>query len=725
MRNSETELRKNRVRTEARCRRATVGLNYHLPRAFCNLYLQFILDEVVKTHAPLKKLTKRDIKFRNKPWINSKIKKMMRIRDRILRKLKKNNNQSLIDLYKQFRNRVSVSLNESKASYFYNYFQQNSNKMKKLWSGIKSVVSIKKSSNLNVINKLKDSNGNITSDPVVIAGIFNKFFVNVSHDITKNIPRSNKSPVDFMGDRVGNSFFTTPSVPFEVSDIISALKSGKSLGPNSIPMKILKSLSPLISSPLSQIINESFQSGIFPDKMKFAKVIPLFKKGCPLTASNYRPISLLSVFSKITEKVMYERLYKFLEKHEILYSLQFGFRASHSINHALVSLTEAIKNSLDNRKFGCGIFIDLQKAFDTVNHHILLMKLEHYGIRGTALNWFESYLSDRKQCVSVNGSYSCYLSVTCGVPQGSVLGPLLFLIYINDLPLSSSKLAFYLFADDTNIYCESESPDQLQSLVNRELKKVKMWLEVNKLSLNIDKTNFIIFKSPQHSLPETVSIKIGKFPIKRTCYVKFLGVLLDENLSWKYHLTELSKKLARTCGMFFKVRHFLPINILVCLYNSLFSPFLQYGILVWGLTYETHINPVFLLQKRVTRAIAFEHFTSPSTPLFSDLKILKLRDLFQLKLLSFVYDSVNKISPSCFHSFFDLVQSVHQHCTRQATKNDIFLTQKNTSQYGLRSVRYFGAKCWNDIPMDIKKSPSTISFRRKLKAFLFENNYQN
>ena len=272
--------------------------------------------------------------------------------------------------------------------------------MKQLWSGIKSVVSIKKSSNMNVINRLKDSNGNITSDPAVVASIFNKFFFNVSHDITKNIPRSQKSPVDFMDDRVGNSFFTAPSIPLEISDIISALKSGKSLGPNSIPMKILKSLSSLISSPLSQIINESFQSGIFPDKMKFAKVIPLFKRGCPLTTSNYRPISLLSVFSKITEKVIFERLYSFLEKHEILYSLQFGFLASHSINHGLVSLTEAIKNSLDKRKFGCGIFIDLQKAFDTVNHHILLMKLEHYGIRGTTLNWFESYLSDRKQCVS-------------------------------------------------------------------------------------------------------------------------------------------------------------------------------------------------------------------------------------------------------------------------------------------------------------------------------------
>ena len=343
--------------------------------------------------------------------------------------------------------------------------------MKQLWSGIKSVISIRKSSNVNVISKLKDSNGNVTSDPAVIANIFNKYFVNVSHDITKNIPRSKKSPMDFMGVRVANSFFTAPSTAFEISDIISLLKSGKSLGPNSIPMKILKCLSSLISSPLSQIINKSFQSGIFPDKMKLAKVIPLFKKGCSLTAANYRPISLLLVFSKITEKDMYDRLYNFLVKHEILYELQFGFRASHSINHALVSLTEAIKNSLDNGKFGCGIFIDLQKAFDTVNHDILLVKLEHYGIRGTTLDWLKSYLSDRKQYVSVNGPNSSCLNVTCGVPQGSVLGPLLFLIYINDLPRSSSKLTFYLFADDTNIYYESNNLDMLQRTVKKRIEK--------------------------------------------------------------------------------------------------------------------------------------------------------------------------------------------------------------------------------------------------------------
>ena len=318
-----------------------------------------ILDELIKSHVPLKKLSKSDIKFRNKPWINSKIQKMMRIRDRLLGKFRKNNDESLKDLYKKFRNRVSDSLTERKASYFHNYFLKNSNNMKQLWSGIKSVINIKKSSNINVINKLKDSNGNITSDPAVIANLFNKFFVNVSHNITKNIPRTDKSPLNFMGERTSNSFFMAPSVPQEISEIISLLKTGKSLGPNSIPMKILKILCPLISASLSQIINESFQSGIFPEKMKLAKVIPLFKKGCPLTASNYRPISLLSVFSKITEKVIYKRLYKFLQIHEILYTLQFGFRESHSIDHALVSLTEAIKNSLDNGKFGCGIFIDL------------------------------------------------------------------------------------------------------------------------------------------------------------------------------------------------------------------------------------------------------------------------------------------------------------------------------------------------------------------------------
>ena len=207
---------------------------------------------------------------------------------------------------------------------------------------------------------------------------------------------------------------------------------------------------------------------------------------------------------------MYKRLYRFLEIHKVLYSLQFGFQENHSIDHALVSLTETVRNTLDNKRFGCGIFIDLQKAFDTVNHNILLSKLEHYGVRGCALEWFRSYLSDRKQYVSVNGSNSSLLSINCGVPQGSVLGPLLFLLYINDLPNASKKLTFYLFADDANICYESKDLSDLNKTTNKELRLVKKCLDANILSFNIDKTNYMIFHSSSVNVPYDSEIKIGK-----------------------------------------------------------------------------------------------------------------------------------------------------------------------------------------------------------------------
>ena len=234
-------------------------------------------------------------------------------------------------------------------------------------------------------------------------------------------------------------------------------------------------------------INKSFSTGIFPDKLKIAKVIALHKKGATDDPDNYRPISLLSVFSQIFEKIMHKRLYNFLEVNDISHPLQFGFRKKHSTRHTPISMTETIKKSIDNGKFGCGIFMDLKKAFDTVNYTILLKKLEHYGIRGIPLKWFESYLLNMKQYVSINGYSSEELTLRHGVPQSSVLGPLLFLIFINDLPNVSKHLIFYLFADDTNIYFESTDLLQIQKVVNRELQKVRKWLEANRLTLNIER----------------------------------------------------------------------------------------------------------------------------------------------------------------------------------------------------------------------------------------------
>ncbi len=265
----------------------------------------------------------------------------------------------------------------------------------------------------------------------------------------------------------------------------------------------------------------------------------------------------------------------------------------------------------------------------------------------------------------------------------------------------------------------------LTKRINRELKKVKLWLDSNKLSLNVDKTHFVLFHSPRKKLTHPCNLKVGKQNIKRTQYVKFLGVLMDEHLSWKIHTTELCKKLSRTAGIFFKMRHYLPMPALLSLYNSIFQSFLTYGILVWGLTYNFYLEPLFRLQKKVVRCIKLEPLTSPSTLIFQSLKILKLEDILHLNILTFVYNSINKISPSCFHNYFQPNAAIHKIGTRQASRGDIFQSVVNTSRYGLKTIKYFGSKLWNTIPLFIRVSNSVFAFRSNLKTFFFNTYSQS
>ena len=248
----------------------------------------------------------------------------------------------------------------------------------------------------------------------------------------------------------------------------------------------------------------SFSTGQFPLVLKIAKVIPIRKKQSKVDYTNYRPISLLSNIEKIIEKLMYKRLSNFLDINNVIYLLQFGFRPKYSTNHALINLTESIRQSLDEGSFGCGIFVDLQKAFDTVDHKILLHKLEYYGIRGACDDRFKSYLSDRNQFVSINGYNSELMQADCGVPQGSVLGPLLFLIHINDLRKAIQYCKVYHFADDTNHFHTSKSIKNLSKLVNRDMKHLNNWLSANKISLSVEKTELVIFKSPRKVLLDEI-----------------------------------------------------------------------------------------------------------------------------------------------------------------------------------------------------------------------------
>ena len=350
--------------------------------------------------------------------------------------------------------------------------------------------------------------------------------------------------------------------------------------------------------------------------MKLAKVIPNFKAGIVTDVNNYRPISLLPIFSKILEKIMHNRLSTFIEIQGILYESQFGFQKNKSAGHSLVEIIEKIRYCLDHKRYGCGIFIDLKKAFDTVNHAILLRKLEHYGIRNAGLSWFESYLTDRCQFVFCNDAKSDIKSISCGVPQGSVLGPLLFLLYINDLPNISTKLKFFLFADDTNIFFDHNNLNMLEKIVNQELKKLSLWLNANRLALNVSKTNFVVF-APKNKASKNVTIIINRHAIEEKEYVKYLGVLIDSQLSFNYHIKAVNKKISRTVGLMSKLRYLMNQKTLIMLYYALIYPFLSYGVTVWGNGSKTCIESLLKTQNRAVRIISNndrmdEQFIKPS-----------------------------------------------------------------------------------------------------------------
>ena len=306
-------------------------------------------------------------------------------------------------------------------------------------------------------------------------------------------------------------------------------KDKKSKGYDGIDMCMLKKIIPHILTPLRHICNTSLSQGIFPDEMKIARIIPLFKSGDKQNVSNYRPISLLPQFSKILEKIFNNRLMNFLNSNNLLYLRQYGFRKNMSTSMAIMELVENITNAIDNGKFTIGVFIDLKKAFDTVDHNILVTKLDHYGIRGVAKKWLSSYLENRKQYVCFNGTDSGFLPVSCGVPQGSILGPSLFLLYINDLCNVSTRLTSILFDDDTSCFIEGTDLSDMCIQLSTEMNKLSTWFKTNRLSLNVSKTNCMIFG--RSNQPDHHRVYIDNIVIERVNCNKFLGVIIDSKLS--------------------------------------------------------------------------------------------------------------------------------------------------------------------------------------------------
>ena len=360
---------------------------------------------------------------------------------------------------------------------------------------------------------------------------------------------------------------------------------------------------PGFKETLSDIINTSFMDGIFPEQLKIARVVPIHKGGSKTVVSNYRPISLLSAFSKIFEKLVHNRVYNFLQQNESLYDMQFGFRAGRSCEHALLVAQNDILSALNKKQTALLLLIDYSKAFDMVSHDILLDKLKHYGIRGKAHDWFRSYLSNRTQYVSIDDKISTTKSIKYGLPQGSIIGPLLFILYINDLPNINEKVRFILYADDANIIITADTEAEIISIYESMCGDLVKWVNINGLFLNIKKTNYMIFTRKRHSVLENYEPHVGGVKIERKTVARFLGVLIDEKLTWTHHIAAIKAKMSRYIGTLYKLKRKLPLKARLLTFNSLVQSHLNYCSLIWGSTNKYKIEQLFSTQKKAARAV--------------------------------------------------------------------------------------------------------------------------
>ena len=679
-------------------------------------------DRTVEQLFPLKKISKRQLKLKTKPWITNEILKAIQIRDKTYTKLKKSTDPARKDtLETELRDKkatVKTMLRASKRSYFTKFFTENSTNAKKLWEGINQIIS-NKPKNHNIIKCLetkdeKDNTITIT-DPKEIPKIANNYFTNIADKILKKQKyHGSKHFASYLKNPNQNTFTPKPTTPTEIESIIKDFDSSKSVGPNSLPPKLLKHIAPIVSIPISNIYNKSLQ-GVYPKGLKLSKINPIHKKGSKLDISNYRPISLLSNINKIIEKLMFNRLYTFLEDHKCIYNLQFGFRKNHSTNHAILSIIEKIQDAIKNNNFAIGIFIDLQKAFDTVNHSILLKKLHHYGIQNNANKWFESYLTNRQQFVSINGHHSDYSTTQHGVPQGSVLGPLLFLIYINDLHTCIKNARTFHFADDTNLLFTPSHTNFLRKL-NVDLKSLNHWLMANKISLNASKTELIVFREPNTPLP-ILNIKLNGVKLIPKTQIKYLGLVMDEHLTFKPHINILNAKLKRANNLLAISRHYLSPNLLKQIYYAQFHSHLTYGCQIWGSKTNNTVQ-TSILQNKALRIMSFVDRYASADPLYKQLQILKLNDLIVSNNILFVHKVLNGNTPAYFKNHFEEYVPIHAYNTTRNPRSTYSIppgsvTVSNDIRLSLKSKC---AQSWNNF---IKNISTTTSQSERLKSIHF------
>ena len=604
--------------------------------------------------------------------------------------------------YKNF-NRIHVQIVRlAKKRYIADNLKAASNSIKDTWKILNGLLGKKKLSDPTI--SLIHNNETI-SEPASVATAFNNYFVSISAELDKAIPQVPETVNDFCSPSCSNSFFFAPCTEPEINSIIKSISNSKSVGHDQICSEIVKQVAPQLTPALVEIINLSLTCGQFPDKLKIAKVISIYKSGSKTDVSNYRPISILPVVSKIFERVAFTRLYSFLEKNNILHNCQYGFRPGRSTEDATLRFVQDVSKAFENNHYTRAVFLDLKKAFDTVYHEQLLSKLSHCGIRGEANKWFQSYLANRKQYVEIKEALSDNKLITCGVPQGSILGPLLFLIYINELPAISNLLTI-LFADDTTLYLSGPNLQQLEKTVNAELQKISQWLSLNRLSLNIAKSNFMVLRVRQKPYIYSPSIIINSNNLKEVSHATFLGLNIDTHLNWNVHVNYIASKIAKSVGILHKLKVLLPSKCLLQLYYALIQPYLNYCTLAWMNLSKTNKLRLLRLQKNAVRSILHKPYPEHSIPLFTKVRILPFNNLISFRCGLYAFKNKDNL--------IKLNYKNHNYTTRNML--DCYQAFHRTD-VGKFSLIGQIPVTWNAIPSNIKSERlSFLSFRKQYFA---------
>lgn len=628
-----------------------------------NLYGKFvnILSGTLDKIAPLKKCKVKSINQLQTPWMTVSLLKCSKKLKRLYREginAGKSSKQWL--RFVSYRGALNRLKRIAKKDFFEKEIASYKGNCKKIWNLLNSMIKGHNDKTSIIAELIVD--GKKLTDSSSICNSLNKHFSSIGKSVTRDIDANPNAHKQYLRKRNTRVLLLSPATELEIEKVIASLPLKNSRGLDNLSNILICKLKFSIRLPLMILVNKSFYDGVFPKLMKIAKVYALHKGGLKSHLDNYRPISLLSVLSKMLEKVVQKRITKFFDEGEVLYDKQFGFRKSHSTVNAVQQFIGEVVTGFD-KNFKClALFLDLRKAFDVCRHDIILSKLEHYGVRDVALSWFCSYLSDREQFVELNGLSSDRSKVDLGIPQGSILGPLLMSVMVNDIKNCLKLSDCLLFADDTTLYLFGQNSRFLHAKMQREVDFLSDWLHANFLVANLKKTKSMLICPKSQNGDDGLRLKFDGVTIERIDVFKFLGIWIDKNLTWDYHVSQLTKALVPFKYLLSKLS-FLPNHCLRNIYFEYIHSRLIYGLSVWGpmLKRETFLK-LEKLQKSVVRIVNKADYLSESSPLFLHTKILKFSDVMSLELLKIMYLFRTKKLPNTIMSLFE--ERSHAYGTR-------------------------------------------------------------